>query len=117
MNYENTNLKKEKRKKKEKKRTIHRFAQWNHTGETVPKQFQHSWVALLKVLTNPIFILMLTIILILPLTILITTLIPHSRILDLVYQELLPDKSCNIVDIGAHGGDTTLPLALVARFP
>ena len=41
---------------------------------------------------------------------------PHSRILDLVYQELLPDKSCNIVDIGAHGGDTTLPLALVARF-
>jgi len=54
-----------------------RFAQWNHTGETVPKQFQDSWVALLK--------------------------------------ELLPYKSCNIVDIGAHGGDTTLPLALVAR--
>ena len=41
---------------------------------------------------------------------------PHSRIVDIVYQELLPDKSCNIVDIGAHGGDTTLPLALVARF-
>ena len=56
------------------KRTIHRFAQWNHTGETVPKQFQHCWVALLKVLTNlPILILMLTIILILPLTIPITT--------------------------------------------
>ena len=41
-----------KKGKKEKKRTIHRFAQWNHTGEIVPKQFQHSWVALLKVLTN-----------------------------------------------------------------
>ena len=25
-----------KKGKKEKKRTIHRFAQWNHTGETVP---------------------------------------------------------------------------------
>ena len=58
------------KRKKEKKRTIHRFAQWNHTGETVPKQFQHSWVALLKVLTNiPIFIIML---------ILITILIPES---------------------------------------
>ena len=123
VNYENTNLKRE---KKEKKRTIHRFAQWNHTGETVPKQFQDSWVALLKVLTNiPILIIMLTIILILPFSILIilplnnliTILIPHSRILDIAYQELLPYKSCNIVDIGAHGGDTTLPLALVARFP
>ena len=103
-----------KKGKKETKRTIHRFAQWNHTGETVPKQFQDSWVALLKVLTNiPILIIMLTIILIL----LITILIPHSRILDIAYQELLPYKSCNIVDIGAHGGDTTLPLAVVARFP
>ena len=27
-----------------------RFAQWNHTGETEAKQFQHSWVALLKVI-------------------------------------------------------------------
>jgi len=53
-----------------------RFAQWNHTGEKVPKEFQHSWVALLK--------------------------------------ELLPEP-CNIVDIGAHGGDTSIPLALVAR--
>ena len=24
-------------------------------------------------------------------------------------------EGCNIVDIGAHGGDTTLPLAVVAR--
>ena len=31
-----------------------------------------------------------------------------------VSQELL-EESCNIVDIGAHGGDTSLPLALVAR--
>ena len=29
---------------------IPRFAQWNHTGETEPKQFLHSWVALLKVI-------------------------------------------------------------------
>ena len=29
-------------------------------------------------------------------------------------QQLLP-HNCNIVDIGAHGGDTTLPLAVVAR--
>ena len=27
-----------------------RFAQWNHTGEREAKQFQHSWVALLKVI-------------------------------------------------------------------
>ena len=32
---------------------ISRFAQWNYTGETVPKQFQHSWVTLLKVFTIP----------------------------------------------------------------
>ena len=29
---------------------IPRFAQWNHTGETEPKKFLHSWVALLKVI-------------------------------------------------------------------
>ena len=113
MNYENTNLKKEKRKKKEKKRTIHRFAQWNHTGETVPKQFQHSWVALLKVLTNPIFILMLTIILILPLIILITT---PSSFQDRRYC-LSGASSVQILQHRGHGGDTTLPLAVVARFP
>ena len=39
-----------------------------------------------------------------------------TKIMGRVYQELLPDEPCNIVDIGAHGGDTTLPLTLVARF-
>ena len=74
-------------------RLFPRFAQWNHSGETEPKQFQHSWVALLKVI------------------------LAFSRFLKTlksVSQELLLE-SCNIVDIGAHGGDTTLPLALVAR--
>ena len=38
-----------------------------------------------------------------------------TKVMGRVYQELLPDEPCNIVDIGAHGGDTTLPLTLVAR--
>ena len=29
--------------------------------------------------------------------------------------EVLLETGCNIVDIGAHGGDTTLPLAVAAR--
>ena len=45
-----------------------------------------------------------------------TSLIQKPLILRQVSQELLPEESaCNIVDIGAHGGDTSLPLTLVAR--
>ena len=81
---------------------IPRFAQWNHTGETEPKQFLHSWVALLKVILLKVILISVHYLIII-------------KILKKFSQELLPEP-CNIVDIGAHGGDTTLPLALVARF-